>query len=58
MTELSMQDAELLPAREALQASATSSILAANIALALPEEDGDALANATQTLVVIQSVED
>lgn len=59
MIELSMlelQDAELLPARETLLgASTVLSIFAHNTALALPEEEGNAIANAHQTIVAIQS---
>jgi hypothetical protein len=60
MIELSMlelQDAELLPAREALQGagSVNLSIVAFNTALALPEDDGNAIANAHQTIVALQS---
>lgn len=57
LSTLDLQAAELLPAREALQGStAALSVFANNIALALPEEDGDATANANQTLVVLQGL--
>jgi hypothetical protein len=61
MTELSMlelQAAELLPVREALQGFNYADVTAINLALALPEQDGDALAAAHQTVVVLQSAGD
>lgn len=63
MTELSMlesQSVELLPAREALQGagSINLSIFATNTALALPQDEGDANADAHQTVVAILSAEE
>jgi hypothetical protein len=54
--ELSLQDAEVLPARETLS-SVDTDINAFNTAVAWPY-DGDAAAQAHQTIVVLASNED
>lgn len=55
MLELSVQDADLLPAREALQGTNIATISLFNLAAAIPQSVGTATAEATQTLVVLQS---
>ncbi|HET6502844.1 MAG TPA: hypothetical protein VFG87_18985 [Amycolatopsis sp.] len=57
MTELSMlelQDAALLPAREAMQ---TLTNVITNVAVAVPEAAGNADADANQTVVILQAVD-
>jgi hypothetical protein len=51
--DLSLQDADLLPTREALQANAAA-VLAINAAVAHAHGAGAALARAVQTVVVVQ----
>jgi hypothetical protein len=53
--ELSLQGADLLPAREALSTWNTSDIDAYNTALAATFGSGLAAAHADQTIVVIQN---
>ncbi|MTD53077.1 hypothetical protein [Amycolatopsis pithecellobii] len=53
--ELSLQGADLLPAREALSTWNTATINALNAALAVNHGSGLAAANAEQTIVVIQN---
>lgn len=52
--ELSVQDAVLLPVREALQAMPGAVVNATNLAVAVPGSSGDALADGGQTAVLFQ----
>ncbi|HET6502172.1 MAG TPA: hypothetical protein VFG87_15555 [Amycolatopsis sp.] len=54
MQELSLQDADMLPTREALDSNSFAFVHAVNVAIAEAEGDGDAIAKATQTIVVLQ----
>lgn len=56
MQELTLQDADLLPDREALQTPYWNAVINAyNIAVAAPDSTGNALAHADQTIVVVQN---
>ncbi|TVT51822.1 hypothetical protein FNH05_14105 [Amycolatopsis rhizosphaerae] len=52
--ELSAQDIEVLPVREALQVNSFNNLITTiNAAVAIPQGAGDASANASQTSVVL-----